>query len=217
MNKYKTYYNNIVENARRQNRTCRTETHHIVPRSLGGSDTADNLVKLTAREHFVCHWLLTKFTTGQNRYKMIKALSFMRTVNKYHERYDTKITARVYEKLRTEHAKVISKQNKGRIQPQHEKEKQIKAMTGRKRAPFTKEWKEKLSKASSGKNNSRYGVTLSEETKRKMSERARGRKAKRVVCEHCQRDLAVNIYKQFHGDKCHENKRNHITQTTPTA
>lgn len=34
------------------------EKHHIVPRSMGGSDTADNLVCLTAREHFLAHWLL---------------------------------------------------------------------------------------------------------------------------------------------------------------
>lgn len=36
------------------------ETHHIVPRCLGGNDDRTNLVELTAREHFVCHWLLTK-------------------------------------------------------------------------------------------------------------------------------------------------------------
>ncbi len=34
------------------------EKHHIIPRSMGGSDTADNLVCLTAREHFLAHWLL---------------------------------------------------------------------------------------------------------------------------------------------------------------
>lgn len=34
------------------------EEHHVLPRSMGGSDTADNLVRLTAREHFLAHWLL---------------------------------------------------------------------------------------------------------------------------------------------------------------
>ena len=44
---------------------CRTKTgdtyyelHHIVPRSLGGQDTEDNLVMLTAREHYIAHLLL---------------------------------------------------------------------------------------------------------------------------------------------------------------
>jgi len=37
------------------------ERHHIVPRSLGGSNDDDNLVLLTAREHFLAHYLLWKF------------------------------------------------------------------------------------------------------------------------------------------------------------
>lgn len=34
------------------------ERHHVVPRSAGGGDTAGNIVCLTAREHFLAHWLL---------------------------------------------------------------------------------------------------------------------------------------------------------------
>ena len=34
------------------------ERHHIVPRSCGGSNAKDNIVALTAREHFLAHWLL---------------------------------------------------------------------------------------------------------------------------------------------------------------
>ena len=37
------------------------EKHHIVPRSLGGKDTENNLVLLTAREHYLAHYLLWKF------------------------------------------------------------------------------------------------------------------------------------------------------------
>jgi hypothetical protein len=36
------------------------ESHHINPRCLGGNDDKDNLVNLTAREHFICHRLLTR-------------------------------------------------------------------------------------------------------------------------------------------------------------
>lgn len=36
------------------------ERHHVVPRSLGGSNEADNLVWLTAREHFIAHRILYK-------------------------------------------------------------------------------------------------------------------------------------------------------------
>jgi hypothetical protein len=53
------------------------EVHHILPRSLGGSNDESNLVLLTAREHFIAHQLLTKFTTGSARRKMLHALARM--------------------------------------------------------------------------------------------------------------------------------------------
>lgn len=36
------------------------EHHHIIPRCMGGTDDAENIVDLTLREHFVAHQLLTK-------------------------------------------------------------------------------------------------------------------------------------------------------------
>jgi len=36
------------------------EIHHIIPRSVGGTNASNNLTKLTYREHFVAHLLLTK-------------------------------------------------------------------------------------------------------------------------------------------------------------
>jgi hypothetical protein len=41
-----------------------TEKHHIVPRSLGGSDDRENLVKLTPEDHFFAHLLLAKATNS---------------------------------------------------------------------------------------------------------------------------------------------------------
>lgn len=37
-----------------------TEKHHIIPRSMGGSNNKSNLVILTAKEHYIVHWLLFK-------------------------------------------------------------------------------------------------------------------------------------------------------------
>jgi len=62
MNKYSRWYKNITESARNRVSDSYTEKHHILPWSLGGDNSADNLVALTAREHFICHWLLTKMT-----------------------------------------------------------------------------------------------------------------------------------------------------------
>lgn len=41
------------------------ESHHVVPRSLGGSDESANRVLLTAREHFIAHRLLYRLYPGR--------------------------------------------------------------------------------------------------------------------------------------------------------
>lgn len=40
--------------------TCYFEIHHIIPKCLGGEDIIENLVDLTAKEHFIAHALLCK-------------------------------------------------------------------------------------------------------------------------------------------------------------
>ena len=118
--------------------------HHIIPRSLGGSNNTTNLVKLSARQHFVCHWLLTKMHSGQDRGKMINALLMMQGENSQQRRYSTNITSRAFAKLREEYAAYISNMNKGRVQPPEEKARQKAAITGRKRVPFSQEWLDKI-------------------------------------------------------------------------
>ena len=43
---------------------CYTERHHIVPRSLGGSDDKSNLILLTAEDHVHAHLMLAKIHGG---------------------------------------------------------------------------------------------------------------------------------------------------------
>lgn len=51
------------------------EKHHILPKSLGGTNRKSNLVLLTAQEHFRAHFLLPEMvTSGQHRHKMACAL-----------------------------------------------------------------------------------------------------------------------------------------------
>lgn len=56
---YKKHYRLLIEKAL-ERVSCNeyTEKHHILPICLGGPNEAGNLVILTAREHFVAHWLL---------------------------------------------------------------------------------------------------------------------------------------------------------------
>ena len=78
-NKYTRWYYQIISQAqlRYTAKDVYTEKHHIIPKSIGGTNPKDNLVRLTAREHFVCHWLLTKMVGGVNRQKMCYALHAM--------------------------------------------------------------------------------------------------------------------------------------------
>ena len=67
-NKYTKYYYNIISAAVTQHRNKKDayyENHHIIPKCLGGSNAPNNLVLLTAREHFICHLLLTKMSDYQ--------------------------------------------------------------------------------------------------------------------------------------------------------
>ena len=200
MDKYTRWYNQIVERARFRITEDYTETHHIQPRSLGGSDDINNLVELTAREHFICHWLLVKMTTGEDHYKMLNALRMMRAEKHGQQRYETKITARVYESIKTEYSrlqserirgeknpmwgrihteearKAISEKNTGKKLTKEQIAKQVAAQTGRKRAPFSEEWLAKMAEKKKGENNPRYGAKITEETRAKMREKALGRK-----------------------------------------
>lgn len=58
---YRSIYEALVSRAVGRVADGYTETHHITPKCLGGTDSPDNLVKLTAREHYLAHWLLAKW------------------------------------------------------------------------------------------------------------------------------------------------------------
>ena len=242
MNKYEKWYTTITDRARTRTVDGYTERHHVIPRSLGGSDDADNLVDLTAREHFICHWLLTRIHTGESRNKMIYALRMMRAEKHGQQRYETQITARVYESIKQDYAVIqserirgdknpmwgkhhtpearetIRQKNLGKKLTEEQIKKQVKAMTGKTRQPFNEEWKENLSKNHKSKR-SDFDGSLSEETRRKIGDKIRGRKQtdeekqRRALantgktkpkrhCTHCDRMIAVNTYARWHGDHC---------------
>ena len=84
MNKYQEWYTELMVSRKNRETDVYSERHHITPRALGGGNNKANIVRLTYREHFLAHWLLTKFTTGENRRKMFCALHSMMTVGLNH-------------------------------------------------------------------------------------------------------------------------------------
>lgn len=58
---YRLHYDRLIERAVARGRPDGySERHHIVPKCMGGGDAKDNLVRLTAEEHYVAHQLLVK-------------------------------------------------------------------------------------------------------------------------------------------------------------
>lgn len=187
-NKYLDVYNNIIDRAKsRKKIDVYTEKHHILPRSLGGTNDLDNLVHLTGREHFIAHRLLVKITKGDDQNKMIFALnSMMNRYNKTMKRYTP--NSRVYEYLRIklseahkrigrteEHKAAISKAHTGKIVSDDTRRRQSEAIKAAgpaggaiKGSIRTVSTREAISKA-------RKGIVFSEEHRRKLSEAAKRR------------------------------------------
>jgi hypothetical protein len=206
-NKYTTWYFNLISNAQTRPITGYTEKHHIIPKCLGGDNSSTNLVHLTAREHFICHRMLTKMVDGQIKYKLVFAAWQQSRPSKHK---DVKISSRTYETLRKQLSETY---------------------TGRKRKPFTEETKANMK---AGAKNRRKVVLTEEQAAQKSAKISIAKKGKRnvivnrkpntaelskilsdknkavftgvpknrVSCIHCHKNVTVNTFPQYHGDNC---------------
>lgn len=138
---------------------CYCEQHHIIPKSEGGDNSKDNLVNLTAREHYIAHLLLAKI---YNDYKMSRAVISMRQQTKFHHR-EFKFNSHLFEKKRKDFARRVSKMFKGRPSP----------LKGKK---MSMETRIKMSKSHLGQVSPRKGKKVSDDTRRKISKAGFGRK-----------------------------------------
>lgn len=152
---YQTIYNAIIERARLRTIDGYVERHHVIPRCLGGADDIANIVRLTAREHYVVHQLLVKMHPGDR--KLAHAAQLMTTANRFQGRSKN----RLYEWLRVR----LSKSRKGvsRLSAEH-KEKLRLANLGKKHSQLTKD---KIRLTTKG----RPGKIPSSETRRRMSQK----------------------------------------------
>lgn len=171
---YKRIYEKIIQRAKFRKLTCYTEKHHIIPKCLGGSNDKDNLVRLTAKEHFICHRLLVLIYPENHKLKY--ALWCMcKQHSSQQQRY--KVTAKIYESLRKDACDVLKK----RIitdewkRKNSDAQKKLAAQPGYinkgNTKPRTKEWREKISAIMKSKGNyeQKYGIEKSKEIKQKAS------------------------------------------------
>ena len=139
-NKYHKWYFNIIIKAQSQHRkkgdAVYYDNHHIIPKSMSGPNSKDNLVLLTAKEHYMVHLILPKMcVVGSKSYtKMTYALSSFNT-NRNGQVYNS----RLYESFKNNYFKNCSGKNH--------------YMSGR---TFSKNHKSKLSSSKIGANNPQF-------------------------------------------------------------
>ncbi len=133
-NKYTQWYYNIISHAINRGKIdVYTEKHHIIPRSMGGTDRKTNLARLTAREHCLVHLLLVRMTEKENHYKMVTAIWYMLHSYKTDDSY--RLNSRVFQKIREIHSSIQRERQKLRRASDETRAKQSAAHKGRVKSP----------------------------------------------------------------------------------
>jgi hypothetical protein len=150
---YQKIYDQIIEKAKTRKLKGYKEKHHIIPRCIGGGNEKSNIVELTAREHFLCHWLLHEIHPTNSKL----AFAFWAMCNQKNpnqkERYIP--SSRTYEYAKKLHCYFITVNQKGKV--------------------FSEEHKKNISEAKK-RSQSRLGKKLTEESKKKISNAIKGKK-----------------------------------------
>jgi len=210
---YRKIHDSIIDRAKNRKISGYTESHHILPKCLGGNNKKENLVKLTAKEHWIIHQILC--IIHPKNYSLLKALEcMMRKSDNQLRNYV--ISGRQYQRIKKESAKLHSER-----------------LTGRKRKPFTEEHKKNISNSKKGKSIWREGRKFTEEHKKNIGLSSKGRisgdknpmKNPEIVkkhtalftetnnpskikekCEFCGIFVGKSNLKRWHGKKCKKYK-----------
>lgn len=189
---YIKIYNSIIENAQIIIREEYTEIHHIIPKCMGGTDSVDNLVRLTAREHYICHWLLAKY---YNNKKLWAAFSMMNVKSEKHDRITN---SKTYHRAR----KSMSIAMSGEGNPMYGKPSACKS--------HTQETKDKIRNSKLGKKRNPFTRSPhTEETRKRISEankgkipHNKGKERDKTPCLFCGKLVDSLNMKRWHGENC---------------
>ena len=189
---------------------CYCERHHYIPRCLGGTNEAWNLVNLTAKEHFIAHHLLCMIEPDEG--KLLNAFIVMRAGRNENRRLY--ISAKRYELLKTKYGEFRKEMfAKMTEEMRQERCKKIKAgcakRTSVRRAQKTQRWRESYLKRSDAEKEKSLKLrqktveSRTPEKKREIAERISRAHRKlseelelRVVQEYTQGKTAYSISQQ---------------------
>lgn len=155
---YKRIYENIVKSQDLSSQEY-TEVHHIIPKCMGGTNEPENLTRITARKHFLAHWLLCKIYP--ENVKLHQAFAMMSRSSRFHKR---KLTSLEFEACRKSQS--IASRERMRLNPLMKNPEIVKKISeSKKGTKLSEEVKSKISKTKSGVKT----VPHSEQTKLKQS------------------------------------------------
>jgi len=229
---YKRVYEELIERGVKRGWTkktasCYTERHHIVPKSMGGSNDSENLVELTAREHYIAHWLLYKVYKTKEMACAWNATTMDRDGSR-------KLTSRQFErariiasenmkgenhpcwgvKLSEERKKAVGDFHRGKKMSDETRAKMSDSQTGSKASD---EARKKIGDVHRGKKVSnetrkkmsesriKLGIKLSDEDKERIRERSIKISNREAECPHCKL-VSKNspTFRKYHFDNCNK-------------
>jgi hypothetical protein len=192
-NQYTSEYFKIIEMYKNNRPSGYIEKHHIIPKSLGGDNSNDNIVYLKPEDHFHCHKLLVEMTEGINHGKMWSALWRMMNKQSRNQQREYTFTSEEYSFVRSKHAENHSKRVIGKNNPFY----------GQKHSKLTTN---KMSIAKKGKSYEEiFGIEKAKEMRLKRSSEQSGKlKGKQSIstCLHCGKSGGIGIMKRWHGNRC---------------
>lgn len=166
---YLKIYNNIIEKAKSRKIEGYKEKHHIIPKCIGGLDYKENIVDLTAKEHFLCHLLLCEIYPDSEELKYA-AFSMCKWNGETVKRKT--VSGITYERLKKETSKITSKRMMGNSiwkNRRHSEESIEKIKKARKDQKTSEETRKKMSDSKRGKKSGRFGKINSPEHNKKVS------------------------------------------------
>jgi hypothetical protein len=112
---YKKVYDSIICNASNRLLEGYKESHHVIPKCMGGLNTRENLVDLTAKEHYICHRLLVRIYPDNVKLKH----AFWMMANALKDGRYYRVSSRAYQEAKKFHIESISGDNNPNKKPKN--------------------------------------------------------------------------------------------------
>ena len=211
---YQKIYEQIVNRAKMRQMNGYKERHHIIPRCIGGSNDSDNIVELTAKEHYIAHRLLTEIYPDNSK---IKYAYWMMCSMKTNSQTRHSVSAKTYEyakKLISFRTSETKQKIASTLKNSYETGKRKKWNLGK---TMPAEYGQKISIAKKGMIGTNTGIPMTNEQKEKIRNTLMGHEVKQstkdkisqtllnkpeITCPYCNKSSRGTSFKVYHFENC---------------